>query len=146
MISLFAFIVTLGIIVDDAIVVGENIYEKRERGMPAMQASIEGAREIAAPVTFAVMTNIVAFMPMLFVPGSEWSPVPADPRGRDQRVPDLTGRVAVHPAGPPFPFTEANPLLEDRLAAFGILQPRRSTSSSNGSTHPWFDSRPGSTT
>ena len=70
MISLFAFIVTLGIIVDDAIVVGENIYEKREQGMPAMQAAIEGAREIAAPVTFAVLTNIVAFMPMLFVPGA----------------------------------------------------------------------------
>jgi multidrug efflux pump subunit AcrB len=70
MISLFAFIVTLGIIVDDAIVVGENIYEKREKGMPATQAAIEGAREIAAPVTFAVMTNIVAFMPMLFVPGA----------------------------------------------------------------------------
>lgn len=70
MISLFAFIVTLGIIVDDAIVVGENIYEKRERGIPAMQASIEGAREIAGPVTFAVLTNVVAFAPMLFVPGA----------------------------------------------------------------------------
>ena len=70
MISLFAFIVTLGIIVDDAIVVGENIYEKRERGMPALQAAIEGAREIAGPVTFAVLTNIVAFAPMLFVPGA----------------------------------------------------------------------------
>jgi len=70
MISLFAFIVTLGIIVDDAIVVGENIYEKRERGLPALQAAIEGAREMAAPVTFAVLTNVIAFMPMLFVPGA----------------------------------------------------------------------------
>ena len=70
MISLFAFIVTLGIIVDDAIVVGENIHEKREQGMPALQASIEGAREIAGPVTFAVLTNMVAFAPMLFVPGA----------------------------------------------------------------------------
>ena len=70
MISLFAFIVTLGIGVDDAIVVGENIYEKREQGMSALSASIEGAREIAGPVTFAVLTNIVAFMPMLFVPGA----------------------------------------------------------------------------
>ena len=70
MISLFAFIVTLGIVVDDAIVVGENIYEKREQGMSALSASIEGAREIAGPVTFAVLTNIVAFMPMLFVPGA----------------------------------------------------------------------------
>ena len=70
MISLFAFIVTLGIIVDDAIVVGENIYEKREQGMPAMEAAIAGARQIAGPITFAVLTNMVAFAPMLFVPGS----------------------------------------------------------------------------
>ncbi len=70
MISLFAFIVTLGIIVDDAIVVGENIYEKREQGMPALEAAVQGAREIAGPITFAVLTNIVAFAPMLFVPGA----------------------------------------------------------------------------
>ncbi len=70
MISLFAFIVTLGIIVDDAIVVGENIYEKRERGLPALQAAIEGAREIAVPTAFAALTNVVAFAPMLFVPGA----------------------------------------------------------------------------
>ncbi|MCB0310768.1 MAG: efflux RND transporter permease subunit, partial [Bdellovibrionales bacterium] len=69
MISLFAFIVTLGIIVDDAIVVGENIYEKREQNIPAPQAAILGVREIAMPVTFAVLTNIVAFMPLFFVPG-----------------------------------------------------------------------------
>ena len=70
MISLFAFIVTLGIIVDDAIVVGENIHEKREQGMPALEAAIAGARQIAGPITFAVLTNIVAFAPMLFVPGA----------------------------------------------------------------------------
>jgi multidrug efflux pump subunit AcrB len=70
MISLFAFIVTLGIIVDDAIVVGENIYEKRAEGMGYLQAAIEGTREIAGPVVFAVLTNIAAFMPLLFVPGS----------------------------------------------------------------------------
>ena len=70
MISLFAFIVTLGIIVDDAVVVGENIFEKREAGMPALEAAIAGAREISGPVTFAVLTNMVAFAPMLFVPGA----------------------------------------------------------------------------
>ncbi|RMG45591.1 MAG: efflux RND transporter permease subunit, partial [Candidatus Dadabacteria bacterium] len=69
MISLFAFIVTLGIVVDDAIVMGENIYEKRERGMPPLQAAIEGAHEISVPVFFAVATNIVAFLPLFFVPG-----------------------------------------------------------------------------
>ena len=69
MISLFAFIISLGIIVDDAVVMGENIYEKRQEGLPTLQAAIEGAREVATPVTFAVLTNIVAFMPLFFVPG-----------------------------------------------------------------------------
>ncbi len=69
MISLFAFIITLGIVVDDAVVVGENIYERRQRGLPFLRAAIEGAREIAGPVVFAVLTNIVAFLPLMFVPG-----------------------------------------------------------------------------
>lgn len=71
MISLFAFLVTLGIIVDDAILVGENIYEKRQLGMGAMEAAIAGAKEIAGPIVFAVTTNMVAFLPMFFVPGGE---------------------------------------------------------------------------
>ncbi len=70
MVSLFAFIITIGIIVDDAIVVGENIYYKREQGLPPLQASIEGVREMSTVVTFAVITNIIAFVPLLFVPGS----------------------------------------------------------------------------
>jgi multidrug efflux pump subunit AcrB len=70
MVSLFAFIVTIGIIVDDAIVVGENIYYKREQGLPPLQASIEGVREMSTVVTLAVVTNIIAFVPLLFVPGS----------------------------------------------------------------------------
>ena len=70
MISLFAFIVTLGIVVDDAIIVGENIFELQERGVPPLEAAIQGARGIAAPVTFAVLTNIIAFMPLFFVPGA----------------------------------------------------------------------------
>ncbi len=69
MISLFAFIVTLGIIVDDAVVAGEIIYQKREQGLPFLQAAIVGAREIAGPITFAVLTNIAAFLPLFFVPG-----------------------------------------------------------------------------
>ena len=69
MVSLFAFIVTLGIIVDDAILVGENVYHKREKGVPYLRAAIEGAQEISGPVFFAVSTNIVAFLPLFFVPG-----------------------------------------------------------------------------
>jgi len=69
MVSLFAFIVTIGIVVDDAIVVGENVYENRQRGMPFQEASIRGARWIAWPVTFSVLTNMVAFLPVFFMPG-----------------------------------------------------------------------------
>ncbi len=69
MISLFAFIVTLGIVVDDAIVVGENIFEQRQRGVPFLLAAVKGTRQIAVPVTFAILTNIVAFAPLFFVPG-----------------------------------------------------------------------------
>ncbi len=69
MISLFAFIITLGIIVDDAVVAGEIIYQKREQGLPFREAAIAGAREIAGPITFAVLTNIAAFLPLFFVPG-----------------------------------------------------------------------------
>ncbi len=69
MISMFAFIVTLGIVVDDAIVVGENIYFERQRGLSWYQAAIFGARRIAMPVIFSVLTNMVAFMPLFFVPG-----------------------------------------------------------------------------
>ena len=69
MISLFAFIVTLGLVVDDAIVIGENIFAKRKSGMEPMQAAIEGAREMVKPVGFAVLTSMAAFAPMLFVPG-----------------------------------------------------------------------------
>ena len=69
MISLFAYIVTLGLVVDDAIVVGENIFEKREKGLPWIDAAVEGAREMAVPVTFAVLTSVAAFSPLLLVPG-----------------------------------------------------------------------------
>jgi multidrug efflux pump subunit AcrB len=69
MISLFAFIVTLGIVVDDAIVVGENIYEKRQQGLPFLQAATEGAQQVAMPVCFAILTTVAAFSPLFFVPG-----------------------------------------------------------------------------
>jgi multidrug efflux pump subunit AcrB len=69
MISLFAYIITLGMVVDDAIVVGENIFEMRQRGIPYLEAAIRGAREVATPVTFSILTTIAAFTPMFFVPG-----------------------------------------------------------------------------
>ncbi len=70
MISLFAFIMALGIVVDDAIVVGENIFEHRQRGKKYLQAAIDGAREVAVPVTFSILTSVAAFMPLVFVTGA----------------------------------------------------------------------------
>ncbi|PKN41114.1 MAG: AcrB/AcrD/AcrF family protein [Deltaproteobacteria bacterium HGW-Deltaproteobacteria-18] len=69
MISMFAFIITLGIVVDDAIVVGENVYQYKEQGLSSLKAATSGTREVVMPVTFSVLTNVVAFVPMLFVPG-----------------------------------------------------------------------------
>ena len=68
--SLFAFILAVGIVVDDAIVVGENIYAERERGSKGVVASIRGTRRITRPVIFAVLTTVVAFCPLFFVPSS----------------------------------------------------------------------------
>ncbi len=69
MISLFGFIITLGIVVDDAVVVGEEIFHRISEGQSRITAAIEGARSMVMPVLFAVVTNIIAFMPLLFVPG-----------------------------------------------------------------------------
>ena len=69
MISLFAFILALGILVDDAIVIGENIFEHRQRGKPYAQAAIDGTLEVAIPVTFSILTTIAAFLPLIFVSG-----------------------------------------------------------------------------
>ncbi|MFH2092362.1 MAG: efflux RND transporter permease subunit [Pseudomonadota bacterium] len=69
MVSMFAFIVTLGIVVDDAVVVGENIYHCRRQGMSVLNAAVKGTKGIAMPVVFSVITNMVAFVPLLFVPG-----------------------------------------------------------------------------
>ena len=68
MISLFAFILVLGIAVDDAVVVGEAIFYHR-RGDNRLDAAIVGAREVLTPVTFAVVTTIIAFIPLALVPG-----------------------------------------------------------------------------
>ena len=69
MLSMFAFILAVGIVVDDAIVVGESIYAERERGRFGTEAAIRGTRRIKALVVFAVLTTVVAFSPLLFLPG-----------------------------------------------------------------------------
>jgi len=69
MISMFAFIVALGIVVDDAIIAGENIYEHMQQGMPFHDAAVVGAREVSTPLAFAILTNVAAFLPLLALPG-----------------------------------------------------------------------------
>ena len=68
--SLFAFIVVLGIVVDDAIVVGENVYAHFETGKERLQAAVDGATEVAVPVVFAILTTVAAFGPLLAVEGN----------------------------------------------------------------------------
>ena len=69
LISLFAFILVLGIVVDDAIVTGENIYNHLNKGDQPLDAAINGTKEVAVPVTFGVITTMVAFLPLAFMGG-----------------------------------------------------------------------------
>ncbi len=69
MVTMFAFIVALGIVVDDAIVVGENIYHHKQDGMDPLKAAIAGAQEVATPVGFSILTNVVTFIPLMMMPG-----------------------------------------------------------------------------
>ncbi len=69
MLSMFAFLIVLGIVVDDAIVTGENIYRHMRNGMPPNEAAIFGTQEVATPVTFGVVTTMVAFAPLLAIDG-----------------------------------------------------------------------------
>lgn len=71
MISLFAFILVLGIVVDDAIVVGESIFLQHQKGIFGVKASIQGTLEVYKPVVFATLTTIVAFSSLLFFEGSK---------------------------------------------------------------------------
>lgn len=67
--SLFAFILVLGIVVDDAIVTGENVYTHLQRGEDPLDAAINGTKEVAVPVTFGILTTAAAFLPLAFQTG-----------------------------------------------------------------------------
>lgn len=69
LLSMFGMIIVLGIIVDDAIVIGENIFRHVEEGMPPAEAAIKGAEEVMWPVIVAVATTIGAFAPLFFISG-----------------------------------------------------------------------------
>ncbi|MDG2276626.1 MAG: efflux RND transporter permease subunit, partial [Pseudomonadales bacterium] len=65
-ISLFGFILVLGILVDDAIVVGESVHSRHQEGIPLLSGAIEGAQWVTVPVTFGVLTTVAAFLPLIF--------------------------------------------------------------------------------
>ncbi|TMP71543.1 efflux RND transporter permease subunit [Pseudoalteromonas sp. S1608] len=68
--SLFGFILVLGIVVDDAIVTGENVYTHLKTAKSGEQAAILGTQEVATPVTFGVLTTVAAFLPLAFIEGA----------------------------------------------------------------------------
>ena len=68
-ISLFGFILVLGILVDDAIVVGESTHARHKEGESLVAGAIAGAQRVTIPVTFGVLTTVAAFMPLLFATG-----------------------------------------------------------------------------
>ena len=70
MVTMFAFILAIGIVVDDAVVVGENIHAEHKRGRRGVDASIRGTRRVTGPVIFGVLTTMVAFCPFLLVPSA----------------------------------------------------------------------------
>jgi multidrug efflux pump subunit AcrB len=110
MVSMFAFIIALGIVVDDAIIAGENIYEYRQRGMDLSEAAIRGARDVAVPISYSILTNIVAFMPLYFVPG-------------------MVGKIFVI-----FPFVVGSVFVISWVEALFILPSHLAHSKSNGRT------------
>lgn len=97
MVSLFAFLIALGMIVDDAIIVTENVYRHMEEGMPHYRAAKVGAQEVFWPVIASTSTTIAAFLPMYAIGGT------------------LGAFIAVIPAVVSFA------LLGSLLEAFGVL-------------------------
>lgn len=70
-VSLFAFILVLGVVVDDAVIVGESIYSQNKLGNYGTEGALAGVFDVYKPILFAVSTTIVAFLPLLFLPGPE---------------------------------------------------------------------------
>lgn len=69
MVSLFTLIMVIGIVADDAIVVGEAVFTHRQSGLPPLKAAVEGVWEMGLPVTAAVVTSIIAYLPLAFIQG-----------------------------------------------------------------------------
>jgi len=99
MLSLFGLIMVLGMLVDDAIVVGEAIHFHRQQGEPPLEAAMKGVEEVGLPVTGAVITTIVAFIPLMFVGGGHGQVHRDYPDCGDSVPGRVPFRIAIPPAG-----------------------------------------------
>jgi multidrug efflux pump subunit AcrB len=70
MLSLFGFVLAMGVLVDDAIIVSERIHELQHQGHPGLRGAIKGIKDVAVPVVLGVMIGLITFLPGLFVPPS----------------------------------------------------------------------------
>ncbi|MDG2124942.1 MAG: efflux RND transporter permease subunit [Verrucomicrobiales bacterium] len=68
--SLFGYIIVVGVVVDDAIITSENVYQKLRGGLSPLESAVQGTKEVAVPVTFGVLTTVVAFVPLLYFEGT----------------------------------------------------------------------------
>ena len=100
-ISLFSFVLAIGIVVDDAIIVAEHIQSERSRGVPGVAAAIRGVRRIKVPLTFAVLTSVAAFVPLLFIPGGVGDVWRALADHHDRHADGFPGGIAAGAAQPP---------------------------------------------
>ena len=98
MVSLFSFIMVLGIVVDDAIVVGESVYSRQEATGKGLSAAIEGTQRVTVPVVFGVLTTAMAFTPMLFVQGGGRADLAGDTSDRHSDPDVFAHRIQAGPA------------------------------------------------
>lgn len=68
-VSIFAFVIVIGVVVDDAVVIGESIYSGMQSGKTPLEAATDTISRFRAAITLAILTNIIAFMPIFFMPG-----------------------------------------------------------------------------
>ncbi|MEL0162447.1 MAG: efflux RND transporter permease subunit, partial [Halieaceae bacterium] len=68
-VSVFAFIIVIGVVVDDAVVIGESIYSNMQSGLSSLDSAADTIARFSTPITLAIVTNIIAFMPIFFLPG-----------------------------------------------------------------------------
>ncbi|WP_135381804.1 efflux RND transporter permease subunit [Vibrio tasmaniensis] len=69
-ITLAALLLVMGIIVDDSVIVAESIYQEKEKGKPALQAAVDGTRQVIKPILASLITTALVFIPMFFISGS----------------------------------------------------------------------------